>query len=102
MRTTAKLGATSKPASRGSATSSSAASSDTLDESYKYGKKRGRGFLTEESSDSEDSSKEEEEPVTTCIRKLYVPIYSSFFNNFTIHFLVNQTFCSNLLEYFNI
>ena len=61
MRPTAKLGATSKPASRGSATSSSAASSDTLDESYKYGKKRGRGFLTEESSDSEDSSNQEED-----------------------------------------
>jgi hypothetical protein len=61
MRPTAMLGATSKPKSRGSATSSSAASSDNLDESYKYGKKRGRGFLTEESLDSEDSSNEEED-----------------------------------------
>ena len=62
MRPTKMLGATSRPKSRGSATSSSAASSDNLDdESYKHGKKRGRGFLTEESSDSEDSSKEEED-----------------------------------------
>jgi len=61
MRPTKMLGATSKPKSRGSATSSSAASSDNLDESYKHGKKRGRGFLTEESSDSEDSSKGEED-----------------------------------------
>ena len=53
MRPTKILGATSRPKSIGSATSSSAASSDN-------GKKRGRGFLTEESSDSEDSSKEEE------------------------------------------
>ena len=54
MRPTKMLGATSRPKSRGSATSSSAASSDN-------GKKRGRGFLTDESSDSEDSSKEEED-----------------------------------------
>jgi hypothetical protein len=57
MRPTKMLGATSRPKSRGSATSSSAASSDNLDESNKHGKKRGRGFLTEESS---VSSKEEE------------------------------------------
>ena len=61
MRPTAKLGATSKPASRGSATSSSAASSENLDEpSYTYGKKRGRGFLLpEESSDSAEDSSED-------------------------------------------
>ena len=62
MRPTAKLGATSKPASRGSATSSSAASSENLDDepSYTYGKKRGRGFLLpEESSDSAEDSSED-------------------------------------------
>ena len=60
MRPTAKLGATSKPVARGYATSS-ATSSDTV-ESYTYGKKRGRGFVQEESSESaEDSSKEESE-----------------------------------------
>ena len=35
----------------------SAASSDTV-ESYTYGRKRGRGFVQEESSESEDSSEE--------------------------------------------
>ena len=56
MRPTKHLGATSK--STGSATSSSAASSE---ESYTYGKKRGRGFLLpEEPSESEDSSEEED------------------------------------------
>jgi hypothetical protein len=59
MRPTAKLGATSKPVARGYATSS-ATSSDTV-ESCTYGKKRGRGFVQEESSESEDSSKEESE-----------------------------------------
>ena len=42
MQPTVKLGATSKPAARGSATSSAASSDNTVDESYTYGKKRGR------------------------------------------------------------
>ena len=43
------------------------------------------------------------EPVTTCIQKLYVPIYSSFLTiSLFMIFLVFQTFCSNLLEFFNI
>ena len=59
MRPTKHLGATSKPT--GSATSSSAASAASSEESYTYGKKRGRGFLLpEESSESEDSSEEED------------------------------------------
>ena len=51
-----------------------------IQESYAYGKKQGRGFVQEESSESENSKIE----VTTCIlRKLNVPIYSSFFNIFS-------------------
>jgi hypothetical protein len=43
------------------------------------------------------------ELVTTCIRKLYVPIYSSFLTiSLFMILLVNQTFCSNLLQFFNI